>query len=548
MFCKKCGTAIIDGNNFCLCCGRKIYAVNNKKSPVLITSIIGGVVIILFLGILLLSKVVEISVYNDRKNNTKTVQNEENAKEFPVEGIRLLNAEEKQALSQSSENYQKINWIAEYMLDDNPIVISIAPLNGEREGVYVLGFTNIGDETCSIYGMIGIADEKGKHMESYKVYTDNLGYGCTYLCLMNDIKNSQKFGIVDRVDFDIRQSSVKNGEYTCDYKILNSKLQNGITAIVTINNNSQDKETLNNITCCVLDKQGNIKGMGSSTASNKIYPGISQIGMVDIYGIEDYSEENDDVAIFTNICCAYEYTTDERKGREWVKNMPLVDLTSEKRAEVNKTYQNYDSIAWEEEYEVGEDTGIILSVAPIQDYGNNSLLLCMTNIEDCRYDIYLDYSFLDENNQVVMSGSLLEYGFEKGNCYFHDATFDSFRFSSGKLRIDAARISKSIKGSEENGLISYDYSMKDGKDEHTKNFELNCVNNSSEDIEVDRLYYLAIDSDGVVSLFHTEYLSETLVIPANSTNSKDFEIHRYSNSVNDDDERILFIKTRKPYN
>ena len=101
----------------------------------------------LCLFIWLTIRIAETAIYNEVKDSKEKVQLYE---ELPTDGIRELTDEERRELRQSSQDYQKINWIAEYKMENDPIVISIAPLCGEKEGVYVLGFTNIGNEHMNV--------------------------------------------------------------------------------------------------------------------------------------------------------------------------------------------------------------------------------------------------------------------------------------------------------------------------------------------------------------------------------------------------------------
>lgn len=208
--------------------------------------------------------------------------------------------EARAALSALDTDYGRINWGVEYSIEDVPgLVISIAPYEFFDIQYLAVAFTNLYDETVSVYAQ-GVAktEEDTKAGELY-MYVDSLAPSSTFIYTA-PCMDGVPSGVISWERFEINDPYYEDGNWEADWTITEGEYASQLVAKLAMTNTVDKTEHLGAIMCVMLDEDGNILGVSSGYDTEDLAPGETRDVQVEIYIDEKYVEKLSGMAVFCN--------------------------------------------------------------------------------------------------------------------------------------------------------------------------------------------------------------------------------------------------------
>lgn len=162
----------------------------------------------------------------------------------------------REKLNALDNDYHKVAWVVEYAFRQLPSVVVSFTVNENCGVPYIfLAFTNVGDVPVSIDGAADVYDFDNVKLTSGYPYTGMLQPGGTYICPIacpGVDENNVDIGYTElNMDF----PSAKYGTYTSSASVGASSGSN-ITASVSLENTSENKLNMGQVTVLLLDEMG----------------------------------------------------------------------------------------------------------------------------------------------------------------------------------------------------------------------------------------------------------------------------------------------------
>lgn len=208
--------------------------------------------------------------------------------------------EARAALNALDTDYGRINWGVEYSIEDVPgLVISVAPYDFFDIQYLAVAFTNLYDETVSIYAQ-GVAktEEDTKAGELY-MYVDSLAPSSTFIYTV-PCMDGVPSGVISWERFEINDPYYRDGNWEADWTITEGEYASQLVAKLAMTNTADKTERLGGVMCVLVDEDGNILGVANGYDTEDLAPGETRDVKVDIYLDEEYANKVTGMAVFCN--------------------------------------------------------------------------------------------------------------------------------------------------------------------------------------------------------------------------------------------------------